>query len=107
MELRIFLVAYPDKNGNDPVLESLQSKLQNLSLEWVDICLPQENMETLKVVGFEIDQPILSKRSHNRLNCEKNGLNLICPCKFLDYLASMDLEDPLLKQSKIKKFGLF
>ena len=25
----------PDKNGNDPVLESLQSKLQDLSLEWV------------------------------------------------------------------------
>ena len=25
----------PDKNGNDPVLENLQSKLQDLSLEWV------------------------------------------------------------------------
>ena len=25
----------PDKNGNDPVLESLQSKLQDLPLEWV------------------------------------------------------------------------
>ena len=25
----------PDKNGNDPVLERLQSKLQDLPLEWV------------------------------------------------------------------------
>ena len=25
----------PDKNGNDPVLESLKNKLQSLSLEWV------------------------------------------------------------------------
>ena len=25
----------PDKNGNDPVLESLQNKLQDLPLEWV------------------------------------------------------------------------
>ena len=25
----------PDKNGNDPVLGSLQNKLQDLSLEWV------------------------------------------------------------------------
>ena len=25
----------PDKDGNDPVLESLQSKLKDLSLEWV------------------------------------------------------------------------
>ena len=25
----------PDKNGKDPVLESLQSKLQNLPLEWI------------------------------------------------------------------------
>ena len=25
----------PDKNGNDPVLESFQSKLQDLPLEWV------------------------------------------------------------------------
>ena len=25
----------PDKNGNDPVLGSLQNKLQDLSLEWI------------------------------------------------------------------------
>ena len=25
----------PDKNGNDPVLQSLQNKLQDLPLEWV------------------------------------------------------------------------
>ena len=25
----------PDKNGNDPVLRSLKSKLQSLSLEWI------------------------------------------------------------------------
>ena len=98
----------PDKNGNDPVLESLQSKLQDLPLEWVGY------LSTTGVYGntkggwvSEIDQPNpFQKRSHNRLNCEKNGLNLICLCKFLDYLVSMDLEDPHLNQSKIKKFEL-
>ena len=29
----------PNKNGNDPVLECLQSKLQSLSLEWVGYLL--------------------------------------------------------------------
>ena len=42
----------PDKNGNDPVLESLQSKLQDLRLNGLDIYLPQEYMEIPKVVGF-------------------------------------------------------
>ena len=36
---------------------------------------------------------------------KKNGLNLVCPFKFLDYPAFMDLEDQHLKQSEIKKFG--
>ena len=96
----------PDKNGNDPVLESLQNKLQDLPLEWVGY------LSTTGVYGnteggwvSEIDQPNpFQKRSLNRLNCEKNGLNQVCPCKFLDCLVSMDLEDPRLKQSKIKKF---
>jgi len=83
----------PDKNGNDPVLQSLQNKLQDLPLEWVGY------LSTTGVYGnteggwvSEIDQPNpIQKRSHNRLNCEKNGLNLVCPCKFLVYLVFMDL----------------
>jgi len=63
----------PDKNGNDPVLESLQSKLENLPLEWVGY------LSTTGVYGntkgdwvSELDQPKpFQKRSHKRLNCEK------------------------------------
>jgi len=66
----------PDKNGNDPVLESLQSKLQDLPLEWVGY------LSTTGVYGnteggwvSEIDQPNpYQKRSHNRLNCEKKWI---------------------------------
>ena len=66
----------PDKNGNDPVLGSPQSKLQSLSLEWVGY------LSTTGVYGntegdwvSEIDQPNpLQKRSHNRLNCEKEWI---------------------------------
>ena len=53
----------PDKNGNDPVLESLQSKLQDLPLEWVGY------LSTTGVYGnteggwvSEIDQPNPFKR---------------------------------------------
>jgi len=66
----------PDKNGNDPVLESLQSKLQDLPLEWIGY------LSTTGVYGntkggwvSEIDQPNPSqKRSFNRLNCEKKWI---------------------------------
>ena len=66
----------PDQNGKDPVLGSLQSKLQSLSLEWVGY------LSTTGVYGntegdwvSEIDQPNpLQKRSHNRLNCEKEWI---------------------------------
>ena len=66
----------PDKNGNDPVLEILQSKLQDLPLEWVGY------LSTTGVYGntaggwvSEIDQPNpFQKRSHNRLNCEKQWI---------------------------------
>jgi len=66
----------PDKNGNDPVLENLQSKLQDLSLEWVGY------LSTTGVYGnteggwvSEIDQPSPNqKRSHDRLNCEKKWI---------------------------------
>ena len=66
----------PDKNGNDPVLESLQSKLLDLPLEWVGY------LSTTGVYGnteggwvSEIDQPNpFQKRSHNRLNCEKKWI---------------------------------
>ena len=71
----------PDKNGNDPVLESLQSKLQNLPLEWVGY------LSTTGVYGnteggwvSEIDQPNpFQKRSHNRLNCEKKWIESSLP----------------------------
>ena len=63
----------PDKNGEDPVLKSLKSKLQSLSPEWVGY------LSTTGVYGntegdwvTEIDQTNpCQKRSHNRLNCEK------------------------------------
>ena len=66
----------PDKNGNDPVLRRLRNKLENLSLEWVGY------LSTTGVYGnsegdwvSEIDRPNpLQKRSHNRLNCEKEWI---------------------------------
>ena len=71
----------PDKNGNDPVLEILQSKLENLSLKWVGY------LSTTGVYGntkggwvSEIDQPNpCQKRSHNRLNCEKKWIESSLP----------------------------
>ena len=71
----------PDKNGNDPVLERLQNKLQDLSLEWVGY------LSTTGVYGnteggwvSEIDQPNpFQKRSHNRLNCEKKWIDSSLP----------------------------
>jgi len=71
----------PDKNGNDPVLKSLQSKLQDLSLEWVGY------LSTTGVYGnteggwvSEIDPPNpFQKRSHNRLNCEKKWIESSLP----------------------------
>ncbi len=66
----------PDKNGNDPVLSSLKDKLKSLSLEWIGY------LSTTGVYGntrgdwvSEIDEPNpFQKRSHNRLNCEKEWI---------------------------------
>ena len=66
----------PDKNGKDPVLGRLRNKLENLSLEWIGY------LSTTGVYGnsegdwvSEIDRPNpLQKRSHNRLNCEKEWI---------------------------------
>ncbi len=66
----------PDKNGNDPVLKSLKNKLKSLSLEWVGY------LSTTGVYGntmgdwvSEIDVPNpFQKRSHKRLNCEKEWI---------------------------------
>jgi len=66
----------PDKDGNDPVLESLKSKLNSLSLEWVGY------LSTTGVYGntkgdwvSEIDQPNpFQKRSQKRWNCEKEWI---------------------------------
>ena len=67
----------PDKNGKDPVLGSLQNKLQDLSLEWVGY------LSTTGVYGntkgnwvSEMDQPNpCQKRSYDRLNCETEWIN--------------------------------
>ena len=66
----------PDKNGKDPVLNSFKNQLQSLSLEWVGY------LSTTGVYGntngnwvSEIDQPKpFQKRSHKRLNCEKEWI---------------------------------
>ena len=66
----------PDKNGNDPVLGSLKSKLQDLSLEWIGY------LSTTGVYGntkgdwvSEIDQTDpLQNRSRKRLNCEQEWI---------------------------------
>ena len=66
----------PDKNGKDPVLGSLKSKLQRLSLEWIGY------LSTTGVYGntkgdwvSESYKPNpLQRRSLNRLNCEKEWI---------------------------------
>jgi len=66
----------PDKNGKDPVLSILKNKLKSMSLEWVGY------LSTTGVYGntsggwvSEINKPNpLQKRSHNRLNCEKEWI---------------------------------
>ena len=71
----------PNQDGHDPVLECLQSELQNLSLEWVGY------LSTTGVYGntkgdwvSELDQPNpYQKRSHNRLNCEKEWIKTGLP----------------------------
>ena len=71
----------PDKNGNDPVLISLKNKLKSLSLEWVGY------LSTTGVYGntkgewvSEIDEPNpFQKRSHKRLNCEKEWIESDLP----------------------------
>ena len=67
----------PDKNGKDPVLGCLSNNLKNLSLEWVGY------LSTTGVYGdtkgdwvSESDQPNpCQKRSHKRLNCEKEWID--------------------------------
>jgi len=71
----------PGKNGNEPVLGNLKSKLKSLSLEWVGY------LSTTGVYGntkgdwvSEIDQPKpFQKRSQNRLNCEKKWIESSLP----------------------------
>ena len=71
----------PSKNGTDPVLSSLKSKLKSLSPEWVGY------LSTTGVYGnteggwvSETDQPNpFQKRSHNRLNCEKKWIESSLP----------------------------
>ena len=66
----------PDKNGNDPVIKSLQSRLRSLPLEWIGY------LSTTGVYGntsgewvSEINQPNpLQERSLKRLNCEKEWI---------------------------------
>ena len=66
----------PDNNGNDPVLGIFKNKLKSLPLEWVGY------LSTTGVYGntrgdwvSEADKPKpLQKRSHKRLNCEKEWI---------------------------------
>jgi nucleoside-diphosphate-sugar epimerase len=71
----------PDKNGKDPVLRCLKSKLESLSLKWIGY------LSTTGVYGntrgdwvSEIDQPNPSqKRSQKRLNCEQEWIKSALP----------------------------
>ena len=71
----------PDKNGDDPILKTLKSKLQTLSLEWVGY------LSTTGVYGntygqwvSEKDKPNpFQKRSQKRLNCEEEWINSNLP----------------------------
>ena len=71
----------PDKNGRDPVLKSLESKLKKSPLEWVGY------LSTTGVYGntygdwvSEKDQPNpMQERSQRRLNCEKEWINSNLP----------------------------
>ena len=71
----------PDKNGKDPVLGCLKSKLESLSLQWIGY------LSTTGVYGntkgdwvSEIDQPNPSqKRSQKRLNCEQEWIKSALP----------------------------
>ena len=75
----------PDKNGNDPVLKSLKNKLKSLPLEWVGY------LSTTGVYGntkgnwvSEIDKPNpFQKRSHKRLNCEKEWIESGLPLSLI------------------------
>ena len=72
----------PDKNGKDPVLGSLKSKLKkSLSLEWIGY------LSTTGVYGdtkggwvSEINEPKpFQERSHKRLNCEQEWIKSDLP----------------------------
>ena len=71
----------PDRNGNDPVLESFQSRLQGLPLEWVGYLSTTGvygNTEGGWVSEMVMANPF-QKRSHNRLNCEKKWIESSLP----------------------------
>ena len=71
----------PGKDGHDPVLKIMKSKLQNLPLDWVGY------LSTTGVYGntygkwvSEKDQPNpFQERSHKRLNCEKEWIESELP----------------------------
>ena len=71
----------PDKNGKDPVLKSLQNRIDNLPLKWVGY------LSTTGVYGnthgnwvSEDDRPNpLQQRSQRRLNCEKEWIQSNLP----------------------------
>ena len=71
----------PDKNGKDPVLKILRTKIQNLPIKWAGY------LSTTGVYGntdgnwvSEEDLPNpLQERSKKRLNCEKEWINTKLP----------------------------
>ena len=98
----------PGKDGHDPVLKIMKSKLEKLPLDWVGY------LSTTGVYGntygkwvSEKDQPNpFQERSQKRLNCEKEWLESNLPIQIFRLLAFMVQEDRHLKQLKIKKLKL-
>ena len=78
----------PDKNGNDPVLKSLKHKLKSLSLEWVGYLSTPGVYGNTKGNWFsESDEPKpFQKRSHKRLNCEKEWIESGLPVQILSLI---------------------
>ena len=67
----------PGKNGKDPLLGSLESKLKSLSIEWAGYLSTTGvygNTEGAWVSETARPNP-LQKRSQNRLNCEKEWID--------------------------------
>ena len=70
----------PDKNGNDPVLESLQGKLQDLPLEWVGYLSSFKFYQKLFVFLISFSTILIIPESPKELEniCETYNSRKIC-----------------------------